>query len=62
MDKNDSKRKISSDIFIICTLVNWKALNTNLALKFKDFISKIENENIYASQFEGTEYKSYFSF
>ena len=56
-------KEISRQIYlIICTLVNWKALNTNLALKFKDFISKIENENVYASQFEGNEYESYFSF
>ena len=26
---------------IICTLINWKVLSTNLALVFKDFISNI---------------------
>ena len=56
------KEKSRQIYLIICTLVNWKALNTNLALKFKDFISKIENENVCASQFEGTEYEFYFSF
>ena len=41
MDKNGSKIKIPLDLLkIICTLVNWKVLNTNLALAFKDFISK----------------------
>ena len=55
---------------IICTLTNWKVLNTNLHLNilylkfiFRQFGAKIKIssdllENVYTSQFEGAEYES----